>query len=253
MSHYSNRSRLETILDEAGLTKLGKLSDEESVLVALILEHGLVTKATWISIADGERRVETFSNAMWTLTRRKLVVARPLFQGTMYFSLSKAVVSKLNLPSVRATSFDAAAKLNAYARLLLFTHYLPKATQIRKAQLAQQLGQPVIGLPTGFFGRLDEPGWLGFLRVDGHMRGAPSRSARSIRDDVHRLIQIVAIRTKLKQRQFGWVWITARQSRADVVLEHFKKFDVGRAPVEAVVMPELLSIVNEQKEFAKRQ
>jgi len=79
----------------------------------------------------------------------------------------------------------------------------------------------------------------------------PVRSARSLRDDVHRLIAIEAVRQKLKQRQFAWVWITARQARADAVLELFKKFDVGKAPVTPVVMPELISIGRDRKVVSK--
>jgi len=82
------------------------------------------------------------------------------------------------------------------------------------------------------------------------MTGVPMRSARSLRDDVLRMLAIDTVKSKLKHANFGWFWITARQSRADAVTTMFKTFDVRSAPVTVVVMPELVALISTKERAA---
>ena len=157
--------------------------------------------------------------------------------------LSKFAASQLKLPSTSAKVPEGDGKVRAFARLLFFTQYYPDAVRASEDDLATAIGQCSVGLPQGFFRRQGTRDWLGFLRIDGHMTGVPMRSARSLRDDVLRMVAIEAVKHKLKQANFGWFWITARQSRADAVMTHFKTLDVRNAPLTVVVMPELVAVL----------
>lgn len=236
-----DRVPLRSPLQECAAEKLGIKSEAECLLLSLILTHGIITKATW-QAATGFS-ADDLSNAMWSLTRRRLVVARPLVPETMYFMLSELAAATLELPLTRAKALHGDGKLRAFARLKFFTSYFPNATRLSKCDLAERLGKPMDGLPVGFFTLADKADWFGFLRIDGHMTSVPMRSVRSIRDDVVRAIGVEAIKEKLKQKRFEWYWVTARQSRAENVMKLFKNLDVGKAPVRAVVMPELLSLI----------
>lgn len=237
----TGQTPLRSSVNECAAEKLGIKLETELHLLSLILTHGIITKATWQATAGFS--VDDLSRAMWSLTRRRVVVARPLFPGTMYFMLSEAAASTLQLPPTRAKALHGDGKLRAFARLQFFTVYFPNATRLSKPDLAVRLGQPVDGLPVGFFTVADKMDWLCFLRIDGHMTSVPMRSARSIRDDVVRSVSVVGIREKVKQKRFEWYWITARQSRADAVMKLFKTLDVGKARVTTVVMPELLPLI----------
>ncbi len=228
-------------VEESRLQQLHIRTEPERLLLSLITTHGLITKTTWE--ASNAYSNQELSNAMWSLTRRKLVVARPLCVGTTYFMLSKFAASKLELPPTSAKALEGDGKVRAYARLLFFTQYYPDAVRVSKDNIVTEIGQCSSGLPQGFFRRQGTWAWLGFLRVDGHMSGVPMRSARSLRDDVIRMVAFETVQRKLKQANFGWFWITARQSRADAVMTQFKTFDVRNAPVTVVVMPELLAVV----------
>lgn len=230
-----------TIVDESRIQKLDIHTDPERVLLLLIATHGIITKVTWER--NKAYSSNDLSNAMWTLTRRKLVVARPLCVGTTYFMFSKSAASTLGLPPTWAKSLEGDGKLRAFARLLFFTQHYPDAVRISKEDVATVIGHGAGGLPQGFFRRQDMTDWLGFLRVDGHMAGVPKRSAKSLRDDVLRVVALDTVKSKLKQANFGWFWITARQSRADAVMALFKTLDVRNAPVTVVVMPELVALL----------
>jgi hypothetical protein len=229
------------MMEKPSIAKLGLRGEPERLLLSLIVTHGIITKATWEAI--GAFSNEELSNAMWNLTRQKLVVARPLCVGTTYFMLSKFAASELELPLASANALEGDGKLRAFARLLFFTQYYPDAVRVSKDDIVTEIGQSSLGLPQGFFHRQGTRDWLGFLRVDGHMTGVPMRSARSLRDDVLRMLAFDRVKNKLKQANFGWFWITARQSRADAVMEKFKTFDVRNAPVTVVVMPELVAVI----------
>ncbi len=232
---------LAPIMQDSNFRTLGLHGEQERLLVSLIVTHGIVTKSTWG--ASTVFSSEELANAMWTLTRRRLVVARPLSVGTTYFMLSKSAASKLGLPPLWAKALEGDGKLRAFARLLFFTQYYPDAARISNEDVATAIGQCVGGLPQGFFRRQGVPDWLGFLRIDGHMTGVPTRSARSLRDDVLRMVAFDTVKSKLKQANFEWFWITARQSRADAVMALFRAFDVRCAPVTVVVMPELVALI----------
>ncbi|MEO8271080.1 MAG: hypothetical protein ABI557_15265 [Aureliella sp.] len=236
-----DRVPLRSPLEECAAEKLGVQSEAECQLLSLILTHGIITKATWQATTGFS--VDDLSNAMWSLTRRRLVVARPLYLKTTYFMLSTLAASILELPTSRAKALHGDGKLRAFARLQFFTVYFPNAARLSKCDLAERLGKPVDGLPVGYFTLADRADWFGFLRIDGHMTSLPMRSARAIRDDVVRAVSVEDIREKIKQKRFEWYWITARQSRADAVMKLFKTLDVGKARVTTVVMPELLPLI----------
>ncbi len=230
-------------VEDSRFQKLDLHSDLERLLLSLIVTHGIIIKATWEATSDFSG--QELSNAMWALTRRKLVVARPLCGGMTYFRLSKFAASTMSLAPSLAKDLEGDGKVRAYARLLFFTQYCPNAVRASEDDLAAAIGHCSGGLPQGFFRREDmgTRDWLGFLRVDGHMTGVPMRSARSLRDDVLRIVAFDMVKNKLKQANFGWFWITARQSRADAVMKQFKTFDVRSAPVTVVVMPELVTVI----------
>lgn len=228
-------------VEDSRFQKLDLRSDPERLLLSLIVAHGIITKATWE--AAGAFSGTELSNAMWALTRRKLVMARPLCGGMTYFRLSKFAASTMSLAASLAKDLEGDGKVRAYARLLFFTQYCPNAVRASENDLVTAIGQSSGGLPQGFFRRHGIRDWLGFLRVDGHMTGVPMRSARSLRDDVLRMVAFDAVKRKLKQANFGWFWITARQSRADAVMTQFKTFDVRNAPVTVMVMPELVALL----------
>ena len=57
--------------------QIGRLSPAEHVLFSLISAHGFIVKSTWQYLSNGSNEVEeTMASAMWSLTRRGLVVAR---------------------------------------------------------------------------------------------------------------------------------------------------------------------------------
>ncbi len=236
-----NRVRLRSPLDVCAAEKLGVQSEAECQLLSLIMTHGIITKATWQATTGFS--VDDLSNAMWSLTRRRLVVARPLYPKTTYFMLSTLAASMLELPTSRAKALHGDGKLRAFARLQFFTSYFPNAMRLAKGDMVDRLGGSLDGLPLGFFTLTDREDWVGFLRIDGHMTSVSMRSVRSIRDDVVRAVGVVSIREMLKQKRFEWYWVTARQSRADAVMKLFSTLDVGKAPVRAVVMPELLPLI----------
>ncbi len=236
---FSTKRR--SMVGDVRFQKLGLRGEPEELLVSLIVTHGIITKATWE--ATTVFSTEELSNVMWTLTRRKLVVARPLCVGTTYFMLSKSAASTLELPLTWGKALEGDGKLRAFARLLFFSQHYPDAVRLSKDDVASAIGQSAGGLPQGFFRRKGMPDWLGFLRIDGHMTGVPMRSAKSLRDDVLRMVALDIVKSKLKQANFGWFWISARQSRADAVMSLFKTFDVRCAPVTVVVMPELVALI----------
>ena len=226
---------------DALVDKLDLRTEPERLLLSLIVTHGIITKTTW----EGSSAYSSteLSNAMWRLTRRKLVVARPLCCGITYFMLSKFAASTLAIPQTWAKALEGDGKVRAFARLLFFTKYFPDAIRASKEDVAAIIGQSAGGLPMGFFTRKGSSDWLGFVRIDGHMTSVATRSARSLRDDVLRMVAFKGIKALLKQRNFEWFWITARQSRADAVMTQFKTYDVRKAPVTAVVMPELVALI----------
>ena len=113
------------VVDDSRLQELDLRTEPERLLLSLIITHGIITKATWE--ASNAYTNKQLSNSMWNLTRRKLVVARPLCVGIMYFMLSKFAASQLELPPTSAKALEGDGKVRALARLLFFTQYHPDA------------------------------------------------------------------------------------------------------------------------------
>ena len=225
--------------------QIGRLSPAEHVLFSLISAHGFIVKSTWQYLSNGSNEVEeAMASAMWSLTRRGLVVARTLHHGKTYFMLSASSIAKLGLPTFKSEPLAESAKLRTYARLLFYTQYNSTAIKIDGDELARKLAEPSHGMPPGFFGSTSNPGFLGFLRVDAHIHTSPVRSAQVLRHDVLRLIKFVSIRERLKSKQFELAWVTATQARADAVMSHFRSYDrIGKAPIKVFVFSELVPLV----------
>ena len=215
---------------------LGRVSEREQLLLSLIVTYGFIVKSTWMRLSNGNKDSEdAMASAMWTLTRKRMVIARTLHHGISYFMLSEATATKLGLPKFRSQPMSEASKLRMYARLLYFTRYDSTATSIEPNELNQRLGVPSYGLPQGFYGRSSDPEFLGFLRVDTNIRTSPVRSAQVLRHDVLRLVKFIAIQERLKMKKFDFTLITATQSRADAVLSLFQTYDrIGKAPIKII-------------------
>ena len=227
------------------MAALGTMTATEKWLLDSIMDHGIITKETWVTPPPRRKWTATeMSSAMWSLTRRKIVVARPLHHGKTYFALSASTVHKLGLPENKGKELAEFAKLRVYAQLLFFTAYDKTAKRLRRDELAVRIAEPTHGLPQGFYARARKKNFLGFTRVDTHLSTLPMRSAQTLRHDVFRFVSLPSVRERIKNKTFEFTWITATQDRADAVMQIFCGYDrIGKAPIRVIVMKELVPLV----------
>lgn len=233
------------------IEKLGPLSDIEIVFLNLVLEHGFIVKSTWINLPIAQSMTSTaMAKVMWRLTNSRILTARPLIHGRNYFALSPVAAGKLRIRTSPKQP-PLSSLIRCLARLIYFTELEMDAFKLETSQLARRLdGEPTYGLPPCFFGRLADPEFLGFLRVDGQLlnsrhRSAAIRNAQVLRHDVFRLVKFTRVRQLIKDKQFELTWITASQSRADAMLKYFRQYDhIGKAPIKTVVVPELKPFIS---------
>ena len=225
---------------------LGKTNKAERILLSLIVTHGFIVKSTWARLDTGRGAdAELYTNAMWSLTRRKLVVARCLHHGKTYFALSPASVAKLSIDPKRGEPLAEKSKAVAYGRLLFFTEHELNALPVQKSSLYGLLGEESRGLPSGFYYRGKKLP-LGFVRFDNHLSSAPIRSAQTLRHDAFRLAGFEQLRNAFKAKTFEFSWVTATQARANAVMKHFTAYSkVGKAPIRVCVYPELVPLICE--------
>ena len=239
---------------------LGPLSDFEISLLTLIVEHGMIVKSTWLTLPFAEAMTSVeMARAMWRLTNRRILVAHQLFPGKMWFTTTNSTNVKLRMP-VSKKPLSVSAMIRCFARLQFFTEIQPTAYKLEPAQLVRKLdGEPTYGLPPGFYGRDTDEEVLGFFRVDGHLenastRASVTRAAQVLRHDIFRLVKFKRIQQLLKNKKFEFTWITASQWRADAVLEQFQQYNhIGKAPINALVVPELTNFSRPTLEEGKSQ
>ncbi len=223
--------------------QFSSLSRSEQELLGLLIKYEMITKQTWELLCKDAASIEQYSRAMWSLTKRKWVVARPLHDAKMYFVLSKDLVAKIGLPTERSKPMVHATRFRKYAQLLYLTKYEPSAHRLDRDQVETMLGQVVVGMPLRFVKQRRDEDRISFVRIDQATNGSSKHAAQAIRKDVYRLIGFEAVRQKLKQRKFDWTWITATQSRADAVLAAFRQYEIGKAPVNVLVFNELVPLL----------
>jgi hypothetical protein len=223
--------------------QISLLSRSEQELLALLIKYEMITKQTWELLCQDAASIEQYSRAMWSLTKRKWVVARPLHDAKMYFVLSKDLVAKFGLPTQRSKPMAHATRFRKYAQLLYQTKYEPSAYRLDRDQVETMLGQVVVGMPLRFVKQRRDEDRISFMRIDQATNGSSKHAAQAIRKDVYRLIGFEAVRQRLKQRKFDWTWITATQSRADAVLAAFRQYEIGKAPVNVLVFNELVPLL----------
>ena len=91
---------------------LGRVSEREQLLLSLIVTYGFIVKSTWMRLSNGNKDSEdAMASAMWTLTRKRMVIARTLHHGISYFMLTEATATTLGLPKFRSQPMSEASKL----------------------------------------------------------------------------------------------------------------------------------------------
>ncbi len=223
----------------------GNLSEVELLLLEFIAKHGLVTKSIWLTAQPLSKiSPNSIASAIRNLTRRKIVVARPLHFGIFYFAFAKRSVEGLRLPPRLGNPLNEKDKLRAYARMLVFAHHKPTFEQLDKNALSERLGEPLHGFPRGFYKDTIDKTLLGFMRVDSYIQSSPDRSAQVLRSDVLRLVSVQGIVDLIKRKQFEITWVTATRHRAESVIKRFRSYErVGSAPINIIVLPELIPLV----------
>ncbi len=224
---------------------LGTDSMVEHAILQNIATYGFVTKHVCKDIKTLRDLTPTnLSFIMLSLTERKIVVVRSLHHGQNYFAFSRETELKLGFPDRLGKPLCEQSKIRALARLIFFNRHRFGFAILDKHQLGAKLGMPCHGLPIGFYCNPTALAFLGFLRVDTHVHSSPDRSSQILRSDINRLISIKRIEERFRAKQFEFTWVTATQRRAQAVMQRFRKYDrVGGAPINVVVIPELIPLV----------
>lgn len=213
-----------------------------------ILEHlvryRLVTKPIW----ETWRELDTsetidYSKAIKRLVKHRLVDAVPLHHGRFYFVLTMNAMRELNLEHCGSGPLIEHEKVKAYARLV-YCSQNKSVELLTPSEVRHLISDECVSWSKGFYRKESSFERIGFMRVDGNLQSYPARAAQQLRTDVFRFGKTPCIVKLIKSNRFELTWLTATDKRMSTVIEHFQCYDkVGHAPINSVVLPELLPLL----------
>ena len=222
-----------------------ELTKNETLVLSHVCRYGLTVSTVW-AIAnefDGLDRVAVGA-AVRRLTKLRLIERGVLHHGKFYFVPTHAGFEKLGKSPSSVGLMSEAAKLKAFARLMVCCREKPSFKLANSAVLIPRLGDSYRGIANRFLVSATDGQRLGYLNIDAHLASQPSRPAQQMRADILRFAKQPILATFMKDRCFEYFFVTVSKGRSEAVMKKFMPYKrVGKFPISVVVLPELMPLI----------